>query len=177
MFGETVLHPGLRLETSDLNNAHCPTQWLCCFLKRRFRQACASERRHYQLNWVWKLGWCLVPYQCALCEWVRGSDSLWAHHTLTCNWDRATCTILIFFKNFCLSVSSLSTFLPTNPLSLSQGERGVWPRRGESSAYRLACCSRYLLWELQDDPGLEIRKCPWLIRCTAALAPSKVRGF
>lgn len=41
----------------------------------------------------------------------------------------------------------------------SQGERWVWSRRGESFAHRPACRGRYLLWELQDNPGLEICKC------------------
>lgn len=75
--------------------------------------ACASGRCHYQLNWVWKLG-CLnpcglVPYQYALREWVWGSDSLWAHHTVHATW--ATCTMHIFNSPSSLLSSPQTHFL------------------------------------------------------------------
>lgn len=113
-----------------------------------------SMHSHYRLIWVWR--------PISMCH-MRGCKAV--IHILHVT---PTCEIQMF--NFPPSVSARG-------LSLPQGERGLWPGRGESSADRLACGGRYLLWELQDDPGLEIRKCPWLIWGTAPLIASKVRRW
>lgn len=98
------------------------------------------------------VAWSPISMRCASRrEAVTHSQEL--HHLL-----HATFTLLFF--NFYHSVSAC-VFIPHG--DFLQGERWVWPCRGESAAHRPACCSRYLLWELQDNPGLEICKCPWQI--------------
>lgn len=94
---------------------------------------------------------------CVPSEWVSGSESLvgtrrTVHASRPLLLVSLSCLSLFFFSSFQFSPH-------THWFRHSQGERWVWSRRGESFAHRPACRGRYLLWELQDNPGLEICKC------------------
>lgn len=105
---------------------------------------------HYQLGWVWKClclcseAWCPVSM-----HRVGGCESFTHIH------------IILYAPSSIQSHFYIRKYVNLVSLVVSQGECGVRPCRGESSAHRLARCSRHLLWELQDDPGLEICKCPF----------------
>lgn len=125
-------------------NAHCSTQWFCCSCKTK--PACASERFHYQLNWVWKLcclnlcsaAWCPISMRCVSgCESVTHSEHITQSAQLSPS-NHLDKTDFFKLLSLCLCLCP-----PNNPIiPLSGWTLGVVQRRKES------CSQAFTLWQI-----------------------------